>query len=245
VKKYIILMSLVLLGILFISGCGKIAEVIKGLSDDTAQGYASEGAAMSQDIYASIADWAAGGEVSSFNLSEVNVATVVTQETGGWYHITGTTDSAVIDLHVKLSLNSLLPSSSKTKTVSLYGTYVYTGSDATITQTYGDSSNNFTAETTWSNSNSSLEQISLDGIIKTYIVGIAGHTTSMQLTLSSLYLSLTAAENYPSGTIVINTSYDGTVQPAITLIFNGTSTVIFQYDTTTRTFSIRGISLTV
>ncbi|OGC06561.1 hypothetical protein A2526_01670 [candidate division WOR-1 bacterium RIFOXYD2_FULL_36_8] len=241
-NKYFI----VLLGVIsfsFLVGCGRVAEVISGLADDTAQEYAMQSSSMSQDIYASVAEWANSGEISGLNLSDINMIVIVTPETSGWYHITGTNINSSIDLHVKLAMLPNLQASNLTKTVYLYGTYTYIGSNSTIVQTYGDSVNNFTAETMWSLATSTLQQISLDGQIRTNVIGAAGNTTVMSLTVSSLSLPLTETTNYPIGAITVNTSYDNEIQPAIVLTFNGTSTVSFQYDTTIRTFTIKGVSI--
>lgn len=226
----------------------------KTLTDQAAKSNAQLGANMAGTINASMGIWANSGSVSGVKGLGVKGTAVksldITAEADGWYHLTqsttatlsGTTTTYEADLHIKL-----VTSESKVTDIYLYGSYSYAlsyaGSSLSYTESFGSSSNPYHGSATWSGD--TLTKIAAAGSmsfsVSSYTAQEGSHTLSMTYNLSNYSLPVTSGDDYPTGTISVDSSYDSVSQPTITLTFNGTSTATFSYGDYTSTITISAV----
>jgi hypothetical protein len=62
----------------------------------------------------------------------------------------------------------------------------------------------------------------------------------MTFTFTGYSQPYTAGDDYPTGTVLLTSTYDGVAQPDITIVFNGTSTATFTYGTYGSTITLTG-----
>ncbi|OGB89504.1 hypothetical protein A2625_01130 [candidate division WOR-1 bacterium RIFCSPHIGHO2_01_FULL_53_15] len=246
---------LVLSFVILSAGCqtASTTSTSNALTNTAGESFASTGAGLANSVNESMGVWAGSGSVSSgvttAGIKSASVKAQTTTVTGpdanGYYHITQEVSSTIgttyeADLFIRLVTNE----AGLVTDVYLYGSYGYSYSGASsfsYTETFGSASSPYHGSATWSGS--TLTSIAASGTIifniSTSSASAGDHTIAMTFTISSYSLPVTAgADDYPTGTISIVTTYDGVSQPTMSITFNGTATASFTYGDYSSTISV-------
>ena len=255
-KKILVFILALSVGVILAAGCNSVASnatAAKDVDNATALSYAQTGANMSGSINSSMGVWASSGSVSGgVSVSGVSLKnkTITGPNSNGYFHVVESTTESLsygsatmvttfeTALYVKLVL-----SQGKVPDVYVYGTFTETlstnttqgNSKITYTQSYGSSSSPYHGQATWQGD--TLTALAADGTINQSISSGA-HTITMAMTFTGYSLPITSGDDYPTGTISITTTYDGTAQPTMTVTFNGTATASFSYGDYSANFSL-------
>ena len=224
----------------------------KTMSNIEAQAYSQMGNNLSQDITGAIIDWAESGSITGLSASgavkgsSLSTATV-TDEGGGWFHLTETTFESGVsfeaDLHGKLDKNG----SGEVVGVWVYGTLAMTINTTSDSYVYEMTYGNGIADPyhgTITRTGATIDAVSVVGAshFAIDVTTIAGSVAVSMDYSYNLSLPVTSGSDYPTGTITItNVKRAGVAQPDITITFDGDSsgTISFGSDYTT-TFYIIG-----
>ena len=163
----------------------------------------------------------------------------------GWYHIVENDTAAgytfSYDVYVKLT-----ESGTTVTGVDVYGTadvtYTYSGSTYTYNITYGNGvSSPYHGAVTGTVGNLLLPlsgSVGFSATMPSSTTSGATDTISLTYAFTSFSLPITTSSDYPTGTVTISWTMNGTTEPAITLTYNGTSTVACSYNGTTSDITI-------
>ncbi|MFH1361660.1 MAG: hypothetical protein ABIH69_03300 [bacterium] len=251
-RKTLIFALILFIGALLIAGCSSTSTSTKLVTNASAAINASTAASLAQEVNDAMAAWTSAGSVSgtivtaSIKAAALDSASVVTgPDAGGYYHVTEevTTTSGTYeaDLYVKLVTNE----AGQTTDTYIYGTFVLSlnvaGSSLTYTMTFGSgSADPYHGTATWTSGE--LTSISAAGPLRLSITtndGTIDHTTVMTISLSGFSLPVTAGADYPTGTMTITMTYDGTTDAnTYTIVYNGTSTAAVSYGSYSTTITV-------
>ncbi len=237
-----------LLAMVAMVGCQQASSpsstTTKTMPDATAQQYSMFGVTMAQGMGSMVAEWAAAGTPSAPIILGAQAGKKdVTGPVNGWYHIVETisaTGLAVsIDIYAKLTLTG-----GDVTGVDIYGAVTLNmtsgGDTIAYSVSYGSANNPFHGTITWgavSPSNVTLSgSIGINATITSATSG--NHTLAMTLSTSSFSVPITAVADYPTGTITIAVTYDGTQQPDMVLTFDGDSSATFAWGGTDTTVTV-------
>lgn len=255
-RKLACLGLVIILGSFAMAGCqtATSTSATKTMSDATAQTNSQTGINLAQTISGSMGNWAENGSITGVSgLSARGQSINLTgPDANGYYHMVQSTTESVAgivatyeaDLYVRL-----VSSESVVTDIYMYGSYTYklsySGAYFTYSQSYGSAGSPFRGTATWNALKTDVTKIGLSGSMSFGVsAGSAAegsHAVAMTFTFTDYSLPVTAGKvDYPTGSIVVASTYDGAVQPTITLTFNGTATATMVYGDYTATFAISG-----
>jgi hypothetical protein len=238
VKRVLSVLLVLGLGLLLVSGCqqNSTTSQTRTLSDANADGYSQMGINLVQGLNESVSEWVTSGAVnvgvigSSVRGSSVRAQTITGPDGSGYYHVVESTMEGSVTIEADVYVKLVKDNVGRVIDTYVYGGYSYKIASIIYSVTFGSGSAiPYHATASWTGDQ--VTNITASGPISMTVTAgsaTASHTIVMTFALSNF--SIPVATGYPSGTITISISYDGTADPInIVITFNGSANATLVY----------------